>query len=402
MPLYSYRAVRLNGETEEGTLEALDEAALVQRLQAEGLIPVKTRPAGLLTGMRARRDAAKIGTKEIGLMTRQLATLLDAGLALDRAMQVLIELGDDEQMNALLDRVRERVRGGAGFSKALEEEGGTFPKLYVNMVRAGEAGGALEPVLGRLADYLERSAELRDTVKSALVYPMILLFVAGLSVILLLVFVVPQFTQMFDGMGAALPTPTRIVIFIGDLFRDYWWALLGVFAGGALVMQRKLEDPEFRFRWDGWILRLPVIGDLARKMDTARFCHTLSTLMQNGLTLLNALGLAKEVIGNRVIAKSVGELADELKHGRGLAGPLAQKEIFPRLAVQLISVGEESGNLEAMLTKVADIFDKETRSAVQRALTLFEPVIIITLGITVAFIIISILMAILGANELVF
>ncbi len=402
MALYSYKAVRLDGEVQEGTMDVADESALLQRLQAEGLIPLKTGPASLLTGLMARRQASKIDLKHIGLMTRELATLLNAGLALDRALQVLIELGDDPAMNELLDRVRERVRGGAGFSKSLEEEGATFPKLYVNMVRAGEAGGALEPVLGRLADYLERSAELRDSIKSALVYPMILLFVAGLSVIMLLVFVVPQFTQMFDGLGAALPTPTRVVIAVGDALRDYWWAGLGVFALGAVSVQRALEKPDVRYRWDGWVLRLPVIGDLLRKMDTARFCHTLSTLMENGLTLLNALKLAKEVIGNTVIAKTVGELADELKHGRGLAAPLEQKAVFPRLAVQLISVGEESGNLEAMLAKVADIFEKETRTAVQRALTLFEPLLIVVLGIVVAGIIMSILMAILGANDLVF
>ena len=305
------------------------------------------------------------------------------------------------RLKSAISQVRERVNEGASLADALAKLP-LFGDLYVSMVRAGEAGGALEPVLGRLADYLERSAELRDSIKSALTYPMILLFVAGMSVILLLVFVVPQFTQMFEGMGAALPVPTQIVIFVGDLFRNYWWAMLAVVALAAVAMQKALENPEFRYRWDAWVLRLPVIGDMLRKMDTARFCHTLSTLMENGLTLLNALGLAKEVIVNRVIAQSVGELSDELKHGRGLAGPLERKAVFPRLAVQLISVGEESGNLEAMLAKVADIFEKETRSAVQRALTLFEPLLIVVLGIAVAGIIMSILMAILGANELVF
>lgn len=402
MPRYYYKAVKLDGEEVEGEHEAADEAALIVRLQAEGLLPLKTRSAGGLAAQLARRRQRTLQAKDIESLTRQLATLLESGLTLDRSLSVLTELTPEEQVTRVLSDLQERVRGGATFSSALEAQGSQFPKLYVNMVRAGEASGALDQVLGRLADYLERSAELRGTVTSALVYPMILLVIAGLSVIMLLVFVVPQFTVLFEDMGAALPTPTRIVVGVGDLFRDYWWALLVLVALVAVVAERWLQNPDNRRRFDYRVMRLPLFGDLIWKMETARLCHTLSTLLKNGLPLLSGLNLAKEVVNNRKIGDGLDEAAEDLKHGRGLAEPLTSRAVLPQLALQMIRVGEESGTLDAMLAKVADIFDRETRTSVQRMLTLLEPALIIGLGIIVAGIIISILMAILGANELVF
>ncbi len=402
MPRYYYKAVRLDGEEVEGEQEAADEGALIARLQAEGLLPLKTRSAGGLTAQLARRRQRSLQAKDIESLTRQLATLLESGLTLDRSLSVLTELTPEEHVTRVLSDLQERVRGGATFSKALEAQGGQFPKLYINMIRAGEASGALDQVLGRLADYLERSAELRGTVTSALVYPMILLVIAGLSVIMLLVFVVPQFTVLFEDMGAALPTPTRIVVGAGDLFRDYWWALLVMVALVAVILERWLQNPDNRRTFDYRVMRLPLFGDLIWKMETARLCHTLSTLLKNGLPLLSGLNLAKEVVNNRKIGDGLDEAAEDLKHGRGLAEPLTSRAVLPQLALQMIRVGEESGTLDAMLAKVADIFDRETRTSVQRMLTLLEPALIVGLGVIVAGIIISILMAILGANELVF
>lgn len=402
MPLYSFKAVKPDGEAVEGDREAADEAALVRSLQAEGLIPIQTRPAGglrLSLGVRRRRSLSQ---KEIGILTRELATLLEAGLTLDRSLQILVELTAEEHLVKVMADLQQRVRGGATFSASLEQQGGQFPRLYVNMVRAGEASGALDQVLARLADYLERTAELRETVTSALVYPAILLVVAGLSVIMLLVFVVPQFAALFDDMGAALPLPTRIVVGAGDLFRDYWWAMLAVGALIAATIEQRLKRPEVRERFDRRVLAMPLLGDLVWKLETARFCHTLSTLLKNGLPLLTALNLAKEVVSNRKIAGLLDEAGEDLKHGKGLAEPLARRQVLPQLAMQMIRVGEESGALDAMLAKVAEIYDRETRSSVRSLLTLLEPVLIIGLGIVVAGIIISILMAILGANDLVF
>jgi general secretion pathway protein F len=402
MPRFFYKAVKLDGEAVEGELDAADEPAVVRQLQAQGLIPIETRSsAGLRSRLRPTRRH-RLSQKEIGILTRELATLIEAGLTLDRSLQVLIDLTPEGHLARVLSDLQERVRGGATFSSALEAQDGQFPRLYINMVRAGEASGALDQVLDRLADYLERVAELRQTVTSALVYPSILLFVAGLSVILLLVFVVPQFTVLFEDMGEALPLPTQIVVAAGDLFRNYWWAMLVSVALIAVVLERWLRDEQVRDRLDHRSLELPLFGDLIWKMETARLSHTLSTLLKNGLPLLSALTLAKEVVSNRKIARLIDEAGEELKHGRGLAGPLARLKALPDLALQMIRVGEESGALDAMLAKVATIYDRETRNSVQSMLTLLEPVLIIGLGVVVAGIIISILLAILGANELVF
>jgi len=325
MARFTYQAVRQDGEATEGELEAPDEAAVIRQLQGQGLIPLKIRPAGGF-GDRLRRGRVRtLAAKEIAVLTRELSTLLESGLTLDRSLQILIDLSQEERIVRIMTDLQGRVRGGSTFAAALEEQGGQFPRLYVNMVRAGEASGTLEVVLGRLADYLERTAELRETITSALIYPLILLVVAGLSVIMLLVFVVPQFSVLFADMGAALPVPTRIVIAVGDLFRDYWWALLAVVALIALAVERRLQNPEVRTRLDRRLLALPLFGDLIWKLETARFCHTLSTLLKNGLPLLSALNLSKEVVSNRKLSGLLDEVGEDLKHGRGLAEPVARR-----------------------------------------------------------------------------
>ena len=402
MPKFFYQAVKLDGESVAGENDAADAETLRQQLQRDGLILIEARTSkSLLAQLKSVRQQ-RLSHKEISILTRELATLLEAGMTLDRSLQILVDLSGQPHLARVLADVQERVRGGATFSRALEEQDGQFPRLYINMVKAGEAGGALDQVLDRLADYFERLAELRQTVISALVYPTILLVVAALSVIMLLVFVVPQFTVLFEDMGAALPLPTQIVVAAGDLFRNDWWLMLCTIAVIAVVLERWLQNPIVRERVDQQTLALPLFGELIWKMETARLCHTLSTLLKNGLPLLTALTLAREVVSNRKIAGLLIEASDDLKHGRGLAAPLARLQALPDLALQMIRVGEESGSLDAMLAKVAGIYDRETRASVQRLLTLLEPLLIIGLGVIVAGIIISILMAILGANELVF
>ncbi len=402
MAKFHYRAVKPNGEAIEGELDADDEAAVIRHLQSAGLIPIQTRPgAGWWRARLGRRGPRRLSQREMGLLTRQLATLLEAGLTLDRSLQILIDLTAEAHLVGILEDVQKRVRGGATFSTALEAQDGQFPRLYVNMVRAGEASGALDVVLERLADYLERTAELRSTITSALVYPSILVTVAGLSVIALLVWVVPQFTVLFEDMGEALPLPTQIVVTVGDIVRGYWWAILAAVALAALGIERWMQNPLVRDRFDHRVLDVPVFGELIWRLETARFSRTLATLLANGLPLLNALSLAKEVVSNRKLLGLLGDAAEDLKRGRGLAEPLARRNVLPKLALQMIRVGEESGSLDAMLIKVAHVYDQETRASVQRMLTLLEPTLIIGLGVIVAGIIVSILMAILGANELV-
>lgn len=405
MPLFSYKAARMSGEVLEGEMEAADQAALMQQLQMDGLIPISSTSAegGGFAGLNLfSKKKPKITADQILHFTRELATLLEAGMTLDRALQILSDLSDDEQLARMMDQIREKVQGGDSLSGALAAQNNTFSPLYINMVKAGEAGGVVHHVLIRLVDYLERSQELHESVRSALIYPLILLVVAGLSVIGLLVFVVPQFSQMFEDMGKALPLPTQIVVGLGNALTNYWWVIL---SGAFLLVafsQYHFSKPSVKRVWDRRLLGWPLVGDLIAKVETARFTRTLGTLLSNGLPLLAALNLVKDVISNSVIAGAIEEATESLKKGQGLAEPLIKQKVLPPLALQMIKVGEESGDLEPMLNKVADVFDREVRGSVKRLLTLLEPLLIVGLGIAVAGIIVSILMAVMSANELAF
>jgi general secretion pathway protein F len=406
MPRYRYEAVDHAGEVLRDEIEAPTPEAAVERLRDQGLLPLSVNEAksGFLRGglgqpLFSKRRA--LSRKSTMLLTQQLASLLHAGMPLDRAFTILIGVTDDEQTRTLLERVQEKVRGGSSLADALEVQG-VFSRFYLNMIRAGEAGGALEVVLKRLTEFLERSQALRETVTSALIYPMILLTVSALSVIILLTFVVPQFQQLFADAGKALPLATQIVIAVGDGFRNYWWAGVLLIMLAVVAMRRQLSQPESRARWDGWLLRLPLVGDLIGKVETARLSRTLGTLLGNGVSLLNALAIVRETLSNQVMATALGEVAEHVKTGRGLAEPLQDVESFPKLAVQMIRVGEETGQLQEMLIQIADTYDGEVQTAVKRLLTLLEPAMILGLGVIIAGIIMSILVAILSLNELAF
>ena len=406
MPRFRYEAVDAAGEVSRDELEAATAEAAVEQLRDRGLLPLLVDEAkgGLLRGVLGQPLFSKrraLSRKAVGLFTQQLASLLGAGMPLDRALTILIGVAEDERSKALLERVQEKVRGGSTLADALEAQE-AFSRFYLNMIRAGEAGGALETVLKRLNEFLERSQALRETVTSALIYPIILLTVAALSVIILLTFVVPQFERLFADAGKALPLATQIVIAVGDGFRHYWW--IGLLALGSLVVavRRWLSRPENRARWDRWLLRLPLFGDLIAKVETARLSRTLGTLLGNGVSLLNALAIVRETLSNQVLAVALGEVAEHAKTGRGLAEPLLETGRFPKLAVQMIRVGEETGQLQEMLLQVADTYDGEVQTAVKRLLTLLEPALILGLGVIIAAIIMSILVAILSLNELAF
>jgi len=406
MPRYRYEAVDAAGEVVRDELDAATLDAAIARLRDQGLLPLTVNEAksGFLRGgfgqpLFSKRRA--LSRKTIALLTQQLASLLHAGMPLDRAMTILIGVTEDEQAKPVLERVQEKVRGGSSLADALEVQG-VFSRFYLNMIRAGEAGGALDVVLKRLTEFLERSQALRETVTSALIYPIILLSVSALSVIILLTFVVPQFQRLFADAGKALPLATQIVIAVGDGFRYYWWVGAILLVLLSAVVRRQLSQPESRARWDDRFLRLPLFGDLIAKVETARLSRTLGTLLGNGVSMLNALTIVRETLSNQVLAGALGEVAEHVKTGRGLADPLLEAGRFPKLAVQMIRVGEETGQLQEMLLQVADTYDGEVQTAVKRMLTLLEPALILGLGVIIAGIIMSILVAILSLNDLAF
>jgi general secretion pathway protein F len=334
-------------------------------------------------------------------ITRELATLLRAGLPLDRALEILIGLAPTPPVAALLQGLRDDVRGGKALSQALDARREVFSRFYVNIVRAGEAGGALGVVLQRLAETMERNKELRENVRSALIYPTILICVAVISVIVLLIFVVPQFQQTFSQAGKALPLPTAIVVFLGTFMRRWWWAVLALVALGAWWLRRRGTHPAVRLARDVRWLRAPLLGDVVAKVEVARFARTLATLLGNGVTLLSGLAIVKETMTNVVLANSLDGVIAKLREGKGFGRPLAETGLYPRLATQLIMVGEESGRLEDMLTRVADVYDREVQVAVKRFLAVLEPAMILGLAVLVGGIVFSILLGVMGMSELV-
>lgn len=401
MALFRYKAVASTGETIEGQMEAASREEVIGRLQEGGNIPIEAREAaaGAGTGLAALFSRADLNQAEIVAFTQQLAVLLGAGQPLDRALQILLELPDSERARKLLERVRESVRGGTPLSSALEQQHGVFSRLYVNMVRAGEASGSLQETLRRLAEYLERSRAMRESVVSALIYPVILLVLVVGALALLLIYVVPQFVPLFEDMGVELPLITRFVLALGDFLAAWWWVLALAVVVAVAWAQRQLQQPASRLAFDAWTLGARWIGALVAKIETARLSRTLGTLLSNGVPLLTSLAIGRNVLGNTALVAAVDAAADEVKTGGGLAWALGKSKRFPSLALQMISVGEESGELDGMLLKVADTFDGEVKRSIDRSLAALVPMLTIVMALLVAFIMLAILLPILDLSR---
>ncbi|MEI6737145.1 MAG: type II secretion system F family protein [Pseudomonadota bacterium] len=413
MPLFQYKAVTINGETQEGVLDAATHSAIMAHIKSLGLIPIRATEVGLggadsgasiaaPTLKRSRFTSRGISQDDLAITTRELATLLRAGLPLDRSLEILINLGENERLRELLQTIRNEVRGGAALSKALDQHRDVFTRFYINMVKAGEAGGALGGVLMRLADYMERAKELRETVVSSLIYPVILLIVATLSISVLLMFVVPQFKQIFDQAGKTLPLITDIVLTVGLFLRSSWPIVIAAVLLVIWLLARSWVNPLSRAGWDRRILTWPVFGPLAARVEMAKFSRSLATLLQNGVPLLAGLSILKDTLGNAVFRGAVEVVSRELKEGRGMAKPMMETGVFPKLAVQMIAVGEETGQLEEMLMQVADVYDREVATAIKRALALLQPVMIIGLAIAIGLIIFAILSPMFDMMDLPF
>lgn len=403
MSQFEYKAVAPSGETVRGSMEAPTEAAVIAKLQEMGNIPLSVNAAGeggfSLDSLSLKRRG--MNTREVGQFTQQLATLLSAGLPLDRSLQVLLELAENARIEQTISSIRDLVREGGSLSEALDAQHGSFGRLFINMVRAGEVGGSLDTTLERLADYMERSKDLKDSVVSAMIYPIMLMLLAGGSLVLLLVYVIPQFTPIFEELGGDLPMITKIVLAVGSVLQNFWWGLIGLTFLGVYLFRRMLANPEKRLRWDTRVLGMRWVGDLVAKMEIARLSRTLGTLLLNGVPLLSGLSIARNVMNNSLLRKNVEATAMEVKTGGGLAHNLAESGHFPRLALQMVSVGEETGQLDVMLLKVADAYDKEVRYTIDRLLAVFTPAITLLMAVMIGTIVMSVLMAIMGINELV-
>jgi len=390
-------------------MEAAGETAVISSLRSQGYLPLSvTEGSGSKAGRALSfnfklpwRREARVRNRDLMLFTGELATLLRAGLPLDRSLGSLSALTENPTLKRIVARVLARVQEGRSLSQALGEFDEVFPPLYVNMIRAGEAGGVVETVLERLAEYLENTEKTRDEIKSAMTYPLILVTVAGFAIVILLFVVLPQFATIFEEQQAVMPTATRIVMGLSDLILGYWWLILISLLALWQGWRRWLASPRGRESFDRLTLRAPVLGDLARKLQIARFARTLGTMLKGGVPLIQALEIVRSVVANVVIARALVVVQREVSEGKGLTGPLEKARVFPALALQMVGVGEETGRLDDMLLVVSSHYDREVSHAIARAMSLMGPLILIVMGGMVLFIVWAMISAVFGLNELV-
>ena len=406
MALFRYTAIGRDGTQLRGTMEAASEQAVIQALQRAGSIPMRAEPAGSGDGglqslafLPLGRGAA-LTRQEVADITRELAIMLGAGQDLDRALRFLVETAARARARGVIARLREAVRDGSPFATALAQHPRSFSRLYVGLMRAGEAGGQWALTLDRLALMLERQRSLAASVTSAMIYPSILVVGAVGSIVLLLTRVVPQFVPLFEQNGAALPRPTQILIDLGAAVSAYGLYALAALVLLAIAVRQALRRPAARLWTDRALLRVPVLGGLLREMLAARFTRTLGTLVVNGVPLIAALGIVREVIGNAAGVAAVEQATGSARAGAGLSGPLAEAAIFPPRTVYLLRLGEETAQLGAMALRAAEIHEETTRLGVQRLVSLLVPAITIVMGAAVAGIVSALLLAMLSLNDL--
>ncbi|MDH5252776.1 MAG: type II secretion system inner membrane protein GspF [Nitrospira sp.] len=411
MPVYQYRGYKNDGGSAAGIVDAENVKVARLKLRKEGVFPTDVveqgQPAArqqVGTRIRATRRISRSATltaHDLALMTRQFATLLVAGLPLVEALGVLVEQAEKKPTKTLLADIREQVRGGKALSAVLETYEQDFSPIYVHMVRAGEASGALDQILFRLAEFLEKQLALKHKVTNATLYPALMLFV-GISVLFfLMTFVVPKITAVFTSMKQALPWPTVVLMSISRFFADYWLLIVGLVVVSTLFIRRFIQTEKGRMVADRLTLRLPLIGDVARMVSISRLAGTLATMLASGVQLLDALDVSKRVMNNRVLEETVEGARQNIREGETIADPLKRSGEFPALVTHMIAVGERSGDMEEMLRRVSQIYDGEVERVITRLTSLLEPVMILAMGIVVFFIVVAILLPIFEMGQMV-
>ncbi|PIE71214.1 MAG: type II secretion system protein GspF [Deltaproteobacteria bacterium] len=410
MPLFIYKATQADGTVVKGSLEADSLKGAVVKLQNRQCIPMTVKAAkengttGFLRSLGVSNFSRSIGTgvrtRDVMRFTLDLSALIRAGLPLDKSLRILEDTTENRHLQQVMGDILKTVQGGGYLSDALGRHPRVFSAFYVNMVSAGEAGGVLESVLERLGSFLEKAQELKDYIVSALIYPLFLVVVGGASIVLLMTVVVPKFSMLFADMGATLPVSTQILLIISNGIRSYWWLMLLIAAGVGAVLQRYAATERGRLRVDRLKLTLPFVGHVVRHVEVARFARTLGTLVKSGVPILEALKLVQRILTNRVITDGMETVYRRVKEGGHLSAPLQDVAVFPPLAVQMISVGEETGHLDDMLLQVADTYETIVRNLVKRLISLLEPVMILGMGLVVGFVVIAMLLAIFGMNDL--
>ncbi len=393
MPKFTYSARTVGGEIQRDEIDLPTRDEVVKYLRKRRLIPITVRekPKDIKLGL-----GKKVKTRDVVVITRQFATMINAGLPLVQALQILAQQTTNPSIRNTVEKVVFEVESGRTLAEALKDHPKLFSQLYVNMVAAGEAGGILDTILLRLATFLEKSEALARKVKGAMIYPAVVLTVAMGAIVILLLFVIPTFQTMFASFNQELPLPTRVVIGLSDFLQGYWiWLLIGGIGGGFLF-KRWIATSNGRLVFDRLVLHMPVLGSLVRKTAVARFTRTLGTLLSSGVSILEGLEITARTAGNRVIHDAVMNSRASIAGGESIAEPLRQSGAFPPMVTQMINVGEETGDLDGMLTKIADFYDEEVDVAVENLLKALEPVLIVILGTIVGGMIVAMYLPIFG------
>jgi len=407
MPVYEYTALDARGKTTSGIIDADGSAAARQKLRSSGIYPVSIKETQEVAEKKTPRvlDLSKhfsrVKPAEIAIMTRQLATLISAGFPLVSAIDALLPQTKSRGFQRILAKIKDSIVEGNSFAQSLSQYPGTFSPLFINMVRAGETSGTLEIVLERLAEITEKQQDLKNRIQTALAYPIFMCFIGALVLFVLLTYIVPSITSIFTEMNQVLPAPTRFLIFLSGFFKSYWWLIMIALAAAGFAVHRAKKTDKGRYWFDRVILRSPGFGILANKLAVARFSRTLGSLLENGVSMLVALEIVKNIAGNVLISDKIESAATEVSKGQALWAALAEGSVFPSLSIQMIQVGEQSGELEAMLNKIAEIFEKEVETSIMRLTSYLEPVMILVMGSVVGFIVLSICLPIFEMNQLI-
>ncbi|MCL4514442.1 MAG: type II secretion system F family protein [Firmicutes bacterium] len=402
MPHFQYSASDQRGRVVKGELEAEGREDGLAKIRGLGYLPLEITEGAQFSGATGQYRGKRVTQRDLLIFTQQLASLLDAGLQVDRGLAVIVDLAPNEAAKELVSELRRDVQGGVALSDAMQKYPRIFSRFYVSMVRAGEAAGALDGVLRRLAEFLERESELRGYLRASMIYPVIMAVLSLGAVVMLLTMVVPRFVEIFADLGQALPLPTLILVQTSDWVVRFWWVIAVSIAGVWTAAKWYVKTGNGRLRVDQWALKLPLLGELIQKTAVSRFARTLATLLSSGVTLPKALRILRDATGNEALGRALENTVQKVEAGGGLARRLEAEAVFPAMAVHMIGVGEETGNLEGMLEKVANTFDTELRNSIKAALSVLEPALILSMALVVGFIVAAMLLPIVSINSLSF
>jgi type IV pilus assembly protein PilC len=410
MPSFEYLVKDKTGKDLKGVQEAPDAQDLVRQLKAQGHLVVRVeqvkKGASILSiqkgpaprkGQRGKSGGVKLD--DLVIFARQMATLVAAGIPLVQSLDILADQVDKEKFRLILRRMHSDVQSGKSFSESMQVHSRIFSALFIHMVRAGEMSGKLQEILDRVAQYFEKSSALQKKVKSAMMYPMIVSIMAFGITFFMLAFVIPQFATIFDGLGAKLPAPTLLLITVSHYLSKNWWWIIAVLGGGIFAFRKFITSPLGRLPWDSFTLRMPIFGPIIMKVAVSKFARTLATLVRSGVAILAALEIVSKTSGNARIEKVITDLMGSVKRGESIAGPLEKCGIFPSMVVRMIAIGEETGELEEMLSKIADFYDSQVDAAVSGLTSLIEPLIVGFLGIVIGGIVIAMFLPILTLTQ---